>query len=84
MSPRNMPMKAQKGSRGIAVLMFNFSARLGWVVKATPRPLHPRERVTLHIVQWAERAVGLIWMDVEKRQSLTFVQDHTLRNKKAL
>jgi len=64
--------------------MFNFGARLGWVVKATPRPLQPRERVKVHIAQGAERAVGSIRMDVEKRQSLTFVQVHTLRNKKTL
>ena len=79
-----MPMNAQKGSRGIAVLMFNLGARLEWVVKATPRPLHPRERVTVHIVQGAERALESIGMDVEKRQYLRFVQVHNLRNKKTL
>ena len=32
-------VKAQKESRGIAVLfLFNLGARLGWVVNATPRP----------------------------------------------
>jgi len=30
-------MKAQRGSRGIA-LLFNLSARWRWVVNATPRP----------------------------------------------
>jgi len=64
-------MKAQKGSRGIAVLMINLGARLGWFVKATPRSIHPLERVTAHILQGAERAVVSIWMDVEERQSLT-------------
>ena len=36
-------MKAQSGSRSIAVLFFNLGARLGWVVNATRRPLYPRE-----------------------------------------
>jgi len=33
-------MKAQRGSRGIAVL-FNFSARSRWVVNAMPLLLYP-------------------------------------------
>jgi len=39
--------KAQRGSRGIAVL-FNLGARWGWVVSAMPRPLYPRERTGTH------------------------------------
>jgi hypothetical protein len=35
--------KAQRGSRGIP-LLFNFGARCGWVVNATPRLLYHRER----------------------------------------
>jgi hypothetical protein len=35
-------MKAQRGSRGIA-LLFDLGARWGLVVNATPRPLYPRE-----------------------------------------
>jgi catalase len=36
-------MKAQRGSRGIALLFFNLGARWGWVVNATPRPFYPEE-----------------------------------------
>jgi hypothetical protein len=36
-------MQAQRGSRGIALLIINFGARLAWVVNATPRPLQPGE-----------------------------------------
>jgi hypothetical protein len=34
--------KAERGSRGIAVLTSALDG--GWVVNATPRPLYPRER----------------------------------------
>jgi hypothetical protein len=43
-------MKAQRGSRGIALLFFNLGARWGWVVNSTPRPLYPRERDRIPIV----------------------------------
>jgi NhaP-type Na+/H+ or K+/H+ antiporter len=34
---------AQRGSRGIALLIVDLVARRGWVVNTTPRPLYPRE-----------------------------------------
>jgi hypothetical protein len=37
-------MKAHRKSRETALLFLNHAARLGWVINATPRPLHPRER----------------------------------------
>jgi hypothetical protein len=43
-------MKAQRGSRGIA-LLFNFGARWGWVVNAMPHLLYPQERDLVAIVQ---------------------------------
>ena len=43
-------MKAQNETIDIAVLFFNLSARSGWVVNVTPRPLYPRERDTVPIV----------------------------------
>jgi hypothetical protein len=43
-------MKAQRGSRGIALLFFNLGARCGWVVNVTPRPLYPWERDPVLIV----------------------------------
>jgi hypothetical protein len=35
--------KAQRGSRGIALLSLYLGARWRWVINATPRPLYPRE-----------------------------------------
>jgi hypothetical protein len=43
-------MKAQRGSRGIALLFLNPGTRWGWVVNSNPRPLYPRERVPVPIV----------------------------------
>jgi hypothetical protein len=36
-------LKAQRGSRGIAILFFNLGTKWRWVVNSTPRPLYPRE-----------------------------------------
>jgi hypothetical protein len=43
-SPYNRPRRAQRGSRGIALLILDLGARREWVVSTTPRPLYPRER----------------------------------------
>jgi hypothetical protein len=53
--------KAQRGSRGIAVL-FPWPRRLeGWVVNATPRPLYLRERSgTPCIGGWLGPRAGLV------------------------
>jgi hypothetical protein len=45
-----MPVQAQRGSRGIALLMHNFGARWGQVAKAMPWPLYPRGRAPLAII----------------------------------
>jgi magnesium-transporting ATPase (P-type) len=45
--------RATKAQRGIDVYLyffFNLGVRCGWVVKATLRPLYPRERDFLPIV----------------------------------
>jgi hypothetical protein len=42
-SPYNRPLRAQRGSRGIALLILDLGARRG-VVSTTPRPLDLRER----------------------------------------
>jgi hypothetical protein len=34
--------KAQRGSRGIALLIHHLGARREWVVSTMPRPLYPR------------------------------------------
>jgi len=41
MFPLEEATRGQKGSRGIAYSFLNLSARSGWVVNATPRPLYP-------------------------------------------
>jgi hypothetical protein len=54
--------KAKGGSRGIALLFFlNLCARWRWVVKVTLRPLYPRERDPVPILQEAGWAPGLVW-----------------------
>jgi hypothetical protein len=47
-SPYNRPPRAQRGSRGIAILILNLGTRKGWVVSAMPRPLYPQERSSTH------------------------------------
>ena len=44
-------MKAQRGNRGLALLMLNLVTRWVWVVNATPRPLFPRRSSSLLIVE---------------------------------
>jgi hypothetical protein len=52
-------MKAQKRSRGIA-LLFNLDARWVWVVDATLRPRYPRERPNTHCIgEWMGPRAGL-------------------------
>jgi hypothetical protein len=41
----NGPMKFHRGSRGIALLFFNRSARWGWVVDATSQPIYLQEKI---------------------------------------
>jgi hypothetical protein len=40
--------QTQRGSRGIALLIRDLSARRGWVVSTTPRPPYPRARPGTH------------------------------------
>jgi hypothetical protein len=56
----NRPQRAQRGSRGIALLMLDLGARRGWVVSATPRPLYPQERPGTHCTGgWVGLRAGL-------------------------
>jgi len=61
-------MKAQKGSRGMDQL-FNLSARLGWVVRSTPRPPYPREREEVPIAAEVGWAPGILWTGAENLSS---------------
>jgi hypothetical protein len=55
-----MPRRAQRGSRGIAVLILDLGARGGGVVSTTPRPLYPRERPDTHCTGgWVGPRAGL-------------------------
>jgi hypothetical protein len=38
-------MKAQNGSRSVAVLILNLGARWGWFVNATPWPLYSQKKI---------------------------------------
>ena len=52
--------KAQRGSRGIALLFLDLCAIWGWVVSATPRPLYSRERPDTHCIWgWVGPRAGL-------------------------
>jgi hypothetical protein len=48
MSPYNRPRRAQRGSRGIALLNLDLDDRGGGVVSITTRPLYPQERPGIH------------------------------------
>jgi hypothetical protein len=49
-----------EGSRGIALLTRDLSARRGWVVSTTPRPLYPRGKPGTHrTVGWVGLRAGL-------------------------
>jgi hypothetical protein len=52
--------KAQKGDRGIALHSLDLSARRGWVVSTTPRPLYLREGPGTHCTgDWLGPRAGL-------------------------
>jgi hypothetical protein len=42
-SPYNSPRRVHRGSRGIALLILDLSARRAWLVNSMPWPLYPRE-----------------------------------------
>ena len=54
---------------------------MGWVIKATLRPLYPRERAPVPTVQEAVWAPGPVRTGAEKRKSLpsTGVQTRTVQ-----
>jgi hypothetical protein len=59
------PITGHEGPRGevevcIALLILDLSARRGWVVSITPRPLYPLERPDTHCTGgWVGRRAGL-------------------------
>ena len=52
-------------SRGIALPFHDLGARWGWVVSTTPRPLYPRERDPVPIVQEVGWAPEPVWTGAE-------------------
>jgi hypothetical protein len=57
-------MKAYKGSRGMAPLIFNIGARWRWVVSITPRPLWPWEGSPVPTEQeagWSQKPLWMVW-----------------------
>jgi len=48
-------MKAQRESRGIALLCPNLGTRWRWVVSSTPQVLYPQKEAGL--------TLGLVWME---------------------
>jgi hypothetical protein len=61
-------MKAQRGSRGIA-LLFSLGSAWGSLVTATPWPLYPQERDSVPIVQEVGWAPGPVWTVAENLAS---------------
>jgi len=57
-------MKTQMGNGGI-IELFDFGARLGWVVNVTPRPHYPWKRDPIPVVQETGWAAGLVWTVAE-------------------
>ena len=51
-------MKAQRGSRGTDYSFFNLGARWERVVKASPRPLYPREKTRYPLYRRLGRPQG--------------------------
>jgi hypothetical protein len=58
-------MTAQRGSRGLALLLLNLGARWRWVANTTPWPLYPWEREPVPIVQQAVWAPWPVWTGAE-------------------
>jgi hypothetical protein len=58
-------MKVQRGSRRTAQLFLQHWHYMGLEVNATPRPLYPREKDPVPIVQGAGWATGPIWTGME-------------------
>ena len=56
---------AQRGSRGIALLIHNHGTRRGWGVSVTPRPLFTSGKDTVPIIQEAGWAPGPVWTGEE-------------------
>jgi hypothetical protein len=58
-------MKAQRRSRGIALLIFNLGAGCGWVVNIKLRPIYPRKRDPVPIIYEAGWAPEPVWAGVK-------------------
>jgi hypothetical protein len=52
--------------------MVNLCTRWVWVVNATSRPLYPRKRDTVPIIQQNGRAPGPVWISAENLDPLEF------------
>jgi len=51
---------------------------MGWVVSSTPRPIYPRKRDSIHVVQEAGWAPGSDWMGADNLAN-TGVQPRTVQ-----
>jgi len=58
-------MNTEKCITGVALFFFYLGVKLGWVVNATLRPLYPREKDPVPILQKARWAAGPVWRDAE-------------------
>ena len=72
-SPCNIPWRPRRGVEVQLYTFFNLGTRWWWVVNATPRPLYPRERDAMPIVQETGWAPGQVWTCAENL-ALTGIQ----------
>ena len=70
MSSRNMQCRHREESRGVALAMLIVVTREALVFNATPRPLYPRKKAPVPMVQDPRWAAGSFWTVVEKGKSL--------------
>lgn len=58
-------MQAWSGSRGIALLICNYSTRWGWLLNAMPWLIYPQEKAPISTVQEAGWAPEPVWMGLD-------------------
>jgi len=64
MSLRNIQVSTQTGARDLALPILKLGSKRWWVVSAMTRPLYPREKEPVPIVQDAVLVSGPVWMGV--------------------
>jgi len=72
---RYRPGVAQRMGRGIALLFHDRGTRRGWVISSTPRPHFTPGKESVHIVQEAGWAPGVVWTGGKSRRHRDSIPD---------